>query len=48
MIPYVGDDRWVEKALLDAKACLMSDSLPEADKECDYCNYRGAVREVEK
>ena len=48
VITYVGDDSWVEQALLDAKACLMSEGLPEANAECDYCNYRSAAKEVEK
>ncbi|MBI4128718.1 MAG: PD-(D/E)XK nuclease family protein [Parcubacteria group bacterium] len=46
IIPYEGDDRWVEGVLHDARACLMSDTLPEIGKECDYCQYRKAAQEV--
>jgi RecB family exonuclease len=46
IIPYKGDDSWVEKALLDAKAVLDSDKLPSASLDCDYCVYRKAVQDV--
>ncbi len=45
VIPYKGDDSWVEKALFDAKKCLVSDEIPDAGKECDYCSYVNAVKE---
>ena len=47
IIPYEGSDGWVEKAVLEAKQCLMSDIEPEAGQDCDYCNYRKAVKEKE-
>ncbi len=43
LVPYEGDDSWVEGAILDIKKCLDSDELPAADPECDYCRYREAV-----
>lgn len=46
IIPYEGDDAWVEKALLDARACLLSDRVPEVGVDCDYCAYRKAARDV--
>jgi len=46
IIPYEGDDSWVEKALLDAKAVLDSDKLPQATEGCDYCLYRKSVQDV--
>ncbi|MBU3942387.1 PD-(D/E)XK nuclease family protein [Patescibacteria group bacterium] len=39
LIPYEGDDNWVEQAILDAHECLNSDQIPEANPECDYCSY---------
>lgn len=48
VIPYKGDDSWVEKALIDAKKCLSKNSIPNPSNDCDYCNYVTAVREVEK
>jgi len=39
LIAYKGNDAWVEPAVKDLHACLSSDKVPQADKECDYCNY---------
>ncbi len=47
VIPYTGDDSWVEGTILDIRNCLDGD-LPESGPDCDYCAYRDAVREVEK
>lgn len=47
LIPYVGDDAWVESALVVARECLMSDGLPDAGSGCDYCAYREAARQAE-
>jgi len=46
IIPYEGDDSWVEQALLDAKKCLESEKLPPVKEECDYCLYRKSVQDV--
>jgi hypothetical protein len=40
LIPYEGNDDWVEAAVLGIHECLSKDVLPEADPCCDYCNYR--------
>jgi len=44
IIPYEGSDDWVEEVVLRAKECLMKNDIPEADAECDYCNYREAAQ----
>ncbi len=43
LIPYKGDDSWVEPTILEAKACLEDDRVPKADDDCDYCRYREFV-----
>ena len=43
LVPYKGDDSWVEETLLEIKTCLESDMLPDASVDCDYCLYREAV-----
>lgn len=48
VIPYKGDDSWVEKSLADAKKCLMSSRIPKTSDDCDYCNYIMAVNEAGK
>jgi len=47
VIPYEGDDSWVEGAILDIHACLESDDLPLSGPDCDFCKYRSAVRLAE-
>lgn len=39
LIPYQGDDSWVEGALKSAHACLVEGIIPQASPECDYCAY---------
>ncbi|MDD4761889.1 MAG: hypothetical protein PHZ25_02620, partial [Candidatus Pacebacteria bacterium] len=46
IIPYKGDDFWVEETIKNIKKCLDGKKIPEAAEECDYCRYRGAVEEV--
>lgn len=43
LIPYIGDDSWVELTLNAAYECLNADKLPKAGKDCDYCAYRKAL-----
>ena len=45
LIPYKGDHSWVEKAVIDMKAMLMSDVIPPVGTAfnggpCDFCTYR--------
>lgn len=39
LIPYTGDDSWVEKAIIDAHKCLNNDTIPAGKPDCDYCQY---------
>ncbi len=48
LLPYMGNDSWVENVICDIKKCLMSDVLPIPHPDCDYCRYRKAVKEFEK
>lgn len=48
VLPYKGDDSWLEKTILSLHKCLTGDVPPEADKECDYCGYLEAIKEKEK
>ena len=43
LIAYTGNSEWVDKALVDAKACLDKNEIPKADGACDYCAYVSAV-----
>jgi hypothetical protein len=44
VIPYVGDDAWVESTIFDIRRCLESGNLPQATATCEFCNYRAAVQ----
>jgi hypothetical protein len=48
IIPYVGNDSWVEKTIINIHKCLNNSKLPESGVDCDYCKYREAIKEVEK
>jgi len=48
IIPYEADDSWVEKTIKEAIECLKGDILPDPGKDCDFCNYRQAIRKIEK
>lgn len=40
LIPYEGDDSWIEPVLHDMHQCLEEDEIPEMAEDCDYCLYR--------
>lgn len=48
ILPHKGDTSWIDQTLIDMKMCLDSSTIPESDKNCDYCIYRKSVAEVEK
>ena len=39
LIPYEGNDNWIEKTIMDIHKCLNSDKIPLAGHDCDYCSY---------
>ncbi len=39
LIPYTGNSEWVENTINEIYNCLNQDQIPEADANCDYCNY---------
>jgi hypothetical protein len=47
LIPYEGDDSWVDQAVVAAKNCLDGDQIPAAHNACDFCAYRNAASTVE-
>lgn len=40
VIPYKGDNSWIEKTLDDIKECLDGDAIPKESTTCKYCEYR--------
>lgn len=47
MLPHVGDDRWVDDALMGAYDCLQQDLPPPYVENCEWCAYRRDARGVE-
>lgn len=43
IIPYKGDNSWVERTLLSIKSVLDSDIIPESGPECQHCGYRQLI-----
>lgn len=43
LIPYTGNDGWIEGTLTNIKACLDSEVIPKVGASCDYCMYREAA-----
>lgn len=47
IIPYTGEDAWVDATLMSIKKCLLSDNVPDAAEDCDYCAYFNAREGLE-
>lgn len=47
VIPYEGNDSWVEGTISSIYKCLESDVIPQSGDDCDFCRYREAVKSVE-
>ena len=43
LIPYTGNDSWVEKTIKKAHECLQANTIPKAGPACDYCSYIEAI-----
>lgn len=48
IIPYEGDDSWVEKTVTDLAKCLRTDRIPASDPLCHYCGYTNARKIAEE
>ena len=46
VIPYEGNDDWVEGVIKEMHGCLNLDTVPPAGEDCDFCAYREAVGDV--
>lgn len=47
VIPYTGNDEWIEPALYEIKETLDFDQIPDMGPDCDYCRYHFARMEDE-
>jgi len=39
MLPYIGDDSWIENVLDEIKITLDDTNIPEAHPDCGFCKY---------
>lgn len=46
LIPYIGDDTWIEQTIFDAHECLLNNKVPKASNNCDFCRYVEAVIKI--
>lgn len=51
VIPYTGNDAWIEQTLLDMKACMDSDMMPPMGisimgGDCEFCAYARSRTEL--
>ncbi len=51
LIPYTGDDSWIEPTLMRMKETLMSDEIPPVGTSfgggpCEFCTYREAAGKI--
>lgn len=48
VIPYTGNDSWIEDAITAAHETLVKDTIPSPSPDCDYCRYRAIAAQVER
>jgi RecB family exonuclease len=46
VLPYKGNDKWVEDAIIRAHKCLRSKIIPKASQDCEYCQYIAKAQKV--
>lgn len=44
VLPYEGNDTWIEPKLFQIRQCLESNVFPQRKESCAFCSYRAAVR----
>lgn len=42
LIPYEGDDKWVDSVLDQMQVCLNQNQLPASSPTCKFCKYKAA------
>ncbi len=47
LIPYKGDDCWIDDVVIKIHECLNNEKIPKASSDCDFCRYKEACRILE-
>ncbi len=42
VIPYIGNDEWIEPVIFKMKECLEQSTMPSPGEDCEYCSYAKA------
>lgn len=48
LLPYKGNDSWIDKTIFDIHNCLNSNQPPDCNKDCDFCAYRRALKDIDQ
>ncbi|MFD1314229.1 PD-(D/E)XK nuclease family protein [Namhaeicola litoreus] len=46
IIPYIGNDQWIEGTLDEIEQCLSNNKIPDETPDCEYCKYALSYNEV--
>ena len=46
LLPYEGNDDWIEGTLRELKKCLDNPKMPEPSSDCEFCGYAEARSKV--
>jgi len=46
VLPYQGNDKWIEPKLHEIHKCLLSNEIPSPSSSCDLCQYRLSVNQI--
>ncbi|MDD5129722.1 MAG: PD-(D/E)XK nuclease family protein [Candidatus Omnitrophica bacterium] len=46
IIPYDGNDSWIEAKIIEMYKCLVGPVVPEYSADCDFCIYQKILKEV--
>ncbi|MFH0925961.1 MAG: PD-(D/E)XK nuclease family protein, partial [bacterium] len=47
IIPYEGNDSWLDSKIFEMHKCLMGNKIPDHGVDCDFCIYRKALEEID-
>ena len=46
ILPYSGNDSWIDDLLYQIKTTLMKNEIPEPTVSCDHCAYNSALKSI--
>ncbi len=39
ILPYEGNEEWIEPVIIDAHKLLLSENIPDRNENCEHCNF---------